>query len=55
MNCSKVMLLKVLLIKYFKDDALISVKIVNFVKIISLKKCLKMMLFICVVVNVIQG
>ena len=37
MKCSKMMLLKVSLIKYTKDDTPKSVNIVYFVKIISLK------------------
>lgn len=37
MKCSNMTLLNVSLIKYIKDDALISVKITNFVKIISIE------------------
>ena len=36
-KCSNMTLLNVSLIKYIKDDALISVKITNFVNIISIK------------------
>ena len=41
MKCSKTTLLKVSLTKYIKDDAPISVKIANFVKIISLENVKK--------------
>ena len=41
MKCSKMTPLKVSLIKYIKDDAPISVKIANLVKIISLENVKK--------------
>ena len=37
MKCSNMTLLNMSLIKYIKDDALISVNITNFVKIISIE------------------